>query len=244
MKKLFICAIFLIAFNLCAFSQNVGDVVQMKDGKSYHGKIIGQKSSESITMKLYDGSIITLNSSDIDNIGSEQTNQTFENVISTKTEYSVDAMDSDYKKKGYFGFAELESLISVDGGGGNMKINIVNGYKVIPQFSVGAGIGLNLCYSWYSTLSVPVFIHLRSDILNKKVTPYIAFDMGYNIPVAKFESEVYEKGLMFEPKIGLGIKFSNRYQLNIGFGYSFNNAEYEGFKFHSNSILIHTNFIW
>lgn len=244
MKKLFLCTVFMAVFTTAVFSQNVGDVVKMKNGDSYHGKIIGQQSNESITMKLYDGSIITFATSDIDEIGSEQTNQTFEKIINTKTEYSVDAMDSDYKKKGYFGFAEFESLISVDGSGGNMKVNIVNGYKVIPQFSIGAGVGINLCYSWYTTLSVPVFLHLRSDILNKKVTPYVALDLGYNFPVYNDYANAYEKGLMFAPKIGLGIKFSTRYQLNIGFGYSYNSAEYEGFKFHSNSISIHTSFIW
>jgi hypothetical protein len=65
------------------------------------------------------------------------------------------------------------------------------GYRFCPQFVLAAGFG---GYSYKNatatvsggelrnnqTTSVPVFLRLRSDILDRKVSPYVQLDLGYS----------------------------------------------------------------
>lgn len=70
-------------------------------------------------------------------------------------------------------------------------IDMTAGYRFCPQFVLAAGFGGH-AYSnstatcggsvvrQVETTSVPVFIRLRSDILDKKVSPYVQLDLGYS----------------------------------------------------------------
>ena len=70
-------------------------------------------------------------------------------------------------------------------------IDMAGGYRFCPQFVLAAGFG---GYSYKNatatvsggelrnnqTTSVPVFLRLRSDILDMKVSPYVQLDLGYS----------------------------------------------------------------
>jgi len=70
-------------------------------------------------------------------------------------------------------------------------IDMAAGYRFCPQFVLAAGFGGH-AYSnstatcggsvvrKVETTSVPVYIRLRSDILDKKVSPYVQLDLGYS----------------------------------------------------------------
>ena len=99
---------------------------------------------------------------------------------------------SDYFQKGAFFSVELSA-----GKTFNERVNtsygidIAAGYRFCPQFVLAAGFGGH-AYSnstatcggsvvrKVETTSVPVFIRLRSDILDKKVSPYVQLDLGYS----------------------------------------------------------------
>ena len=70
-------------------------------------------------------------------------------------------------------------------------IDMTAGYRFCPQFVLAAGFGGHsyknatatvsggeLCNN--QTTSVPVFLRLRSDILDRKVSPYVQLDLGYS----------------------------------------------------------------
>ena len=70
-------------------------------------------------------------------------------------------------------------------------IDMAAGYRFCPQFVLAAGFG---GYSYKNatatvsggelrnnqTTSAPVFLRLRSDILNRKISPYVQLDLGYS----------------------------------------------------------------
>ena len=70
-------------------------------------------------------------------------------------------------------------------------IDMAAGYRFCPQFVLAAGFG---GYSYKNatatvsggelrnnqTTSVPVFLRLRSDILDRKIIPYVQLDLGYS----------------------------------------------------------------
>ena len=70
-------------------------------------------------------------------------------------------------------------------------IDMTAGYRFCPQFVVAAGFGGHSYKNATATVSggelrnnqttsVPVFLRLRSDILDRKVSPYVQLDLGYS----------------------------------------------------------------
>ena len=70
-------------------------------------------------------------------------------------------------------------------------IDMTAGYRFCPQFVVAAGFGGYAFTNATATVSggelrnnqttsVPVFLRLRSDILDRKVSPYVQIDLGYS----------------------------------------------------------------
>ena len=70
-------------------------------------------------------------------------------------------------------------------------IDMTAGYRFCPQFVIAAGFGGHAYTAATATVSggelrnnqttsVPVFIRLRSDILDRKVSPYAQLDLGYS----------------------------------------------------------------
>lgn len=60
------------------------------------------------------------------------------------------------------------------------SIKVAGGYRLCPQFAVAAGFG-GTNNMRDGITSVPVFVKLRSDFLDRKVSPYAALEVGYNI---------------------------------------------------------------
>ena len=98
----------------------------------------------------------------------------------------------DYFQKGAFFSVELSA-----GNTFNERINtsygidMAAGYRFCPQFVLAAGFGGHAYTSATATISggelrnnqttsVPVFLRLRSDILDRKVSPYVQLDFGYS----------------------------------------------------------------
>ena len=98
----------------------------------------------------------------------------------------------DYFQKGAFFSVDLSA-----GNTFNERVNtsygidMAAGYRFCPQFVLAAGFGGHAYTSATATISggelrnnqttsVPVFLRLRSDILDRKVSPYVQLDFGYS----------------------------------------------------------------
>ena len=98
----------------------------------------------------------------------------------------------DYFQKGAFFSVDLSA-----GNTFNERVNtsygidMAAGYRFCPQFVLAAGFGGHAFTNATATVSggelrnnqttsVPVFIRLRSDILDRKVSPYVQIDLGYS----------------------------------------------------------------
>ena len=73
----------------------------------------------------------------------------------------------------------------------NYGIDMAAGYRFCPQFVLATGFGGHAYTSSSTTVdggplqtnfttSVPVFLRLRSDFLDRKITPYAQLDLGYS----------------------------------------------------------------
>ena len=113
-------------------------------------------------------------------------------MLATFTHAAEKGTQPQYFQKGAFFSVDLSA-----GNTFNERVNtsygidMAGGYRFCPQFVLAAGFG---GYSYKNatatvsggelrnnqTTSVPVFLRLRSDILDRKVSPYVQLDLGYS----------------------------------------------------------------
>ncbi len=191
MKKLFVFISVLFFFTCVVMSaQNYEEVVYLHNGSVIRGLIIEQVPNETIKIETKDGNLFVYNFSEIEKITKEfpKRNSSFN------------------KRKGYFGHVEVSVPTVLLGL--NTGVNIINGYRVCPQFAVGFGTGINADL-WEEDVNIPLFIHLRSDFLNKPVSPYLAVDLGARV---SFDGYVY---MFIAPQIGVSYNVG-KYRMTTG----------------------------
>lgn len=232
MKKFLLLPVFIfLMFAFNASGQDYEDVVYLKNGSVIRGLIIEQIPSVSLKIQTRDGNIFVYKIDEIEKMTKEQPPV----QIRSKTHNSEQKFN---KSKGYFGLVEIglaPGINNFDGVYDKFRIGatIINGYRIIPQFAVGVGIGFQ-GYTEYEEMTIPIFLHLRSDFLNKPISPYLAFNVGYNLSVL---GGVYG-GLMFEPSLGVGFNIGSRYRINAGLGFAIDKTFYYRYYYVSNELKV------
>ena len=104
---------------------------------------------------------------------------------------------SEYFRRGVFVSMDFAPGTVLNGRRGNNESNasygtdIAIGYRFLPQFALALGTGAHAYSNKTLTCDdsvrrkventcVPIFIRLRSDFLDREVTPYIQTDLGYS----------------------------------------------------------------
>ena len=105
--------------------------------------------------------------------------------------------DYQYFRRGVYVSMDYAPVTALNGKRGNNEANscygtdLAIGYRFMPQLAVALGTGAhsfsNKTLTCDDTVrrkventSVPVYLRLRSDILDREVTPYIQVDLGYS----------------------------------------------------------------
>jgi hypothetical protein len=146
------------------------------------------------------------------------------------------------KQKGYTNITEIDFAMGgvevVDWGTSTqytLGLHTINGYQFNPNFSVGIGVGL-VRYSQYSLMQdgyeilwkganfqMPVFLDLRINLEDKKLTPFISCDVGYSFPFI----HDYYGGFFVNPSFGIKYFISAKTAMNISIGYRYYSNEWE-----------------
>jgi V8-like Glu-specific endopeptidase len=208
--------IFLTIISISAYSQsNYQDVVYLKDGSIYRGIILEQIPNKTIKLEIIGKNLIVFKMEDIEKMTREPISAETATIqpVSEKETNSVKTEDG--KLKRYRGQIELGYDIGVGNYGvDRIRLNIINGYRVYPFLSVGFGTGLRYFHG-SGDLYVPAFLDLRVNILDTKISPYVAIGTGYSMRV----TDGFAAGFMFNPTIGAQFKTSPKLAMNFGFGY-------------------------
>lgn len=221
-----------IAFPASVSAQSYEDVVHLKNGSVIRGVIVEQVPGTSLKIETRDGNIFVYQMGEVEKMtkemGVSRSSRTGRSVGGSATRLR------DFNKpRGYMG------LVEVGGGLGlgnyaaqRVSVSMINGYRVLPQFAVGVGVGAEMFfYTWgdyngnvYTgpELSMPVFLHLRSDFIDGKVSPYVAVNAGYNVSL----SGGFIGGLMLDPSVGVGFNVGRKSRMLVGVGYALNRVKY------------------
>lgn len=227
------------------FAQNLEEVVHLKNGSVIRGIVVEQIPNESVKIQTRDGNIFVYRIDEIQKIAKEQPVNSYRSAGYARQHRACDT------ERGYFGVVNFGYEIGVGDGDGRVKLDVVNGYRILPEFSIGAGVGVKY-YIQANIVTIPLYAHLRTDLLRTKVTPFIALNAGYNIST----NDYIKGGALVEPSIGVGIRSNNGGQVNISLGYSINYfraqryyvGDYYSYssevKIQSQAIMLHLGFMW
>ncbi len=120
-------------------------------------------------------------------------------------------------------FASLWQIGALDGSASTaVQLQTINGIQ-FKTWTTGIGVGLD----YYRFRSIPLFLDLRKDILNRKETPFLFGDIGMHFSWVKdsqksaWPRSTYSNGLFYE--LGAGYKFGlpKSRALTFSAGYSF-----------------------
>lgn len=172
------------------------DVVYLKNGGEIHGRIEEVVPSESLKIRTDERNLFRFALDDIEKITKEPRHKSLFN-----------------KSKGYYGLVEVTFPTNLVGQN-FVGITVTNGYRLCPQFAIGGGVGIERSLD-AKNMGIPLFIHLRSDLMDNAVSPYLSTDIGY-------AAEVY--GLNHMPESGIpeiDYKVQGLFA-RVGFGVSYN----------------------
>jgi hypothetical protein len=113
-----------------------------------------------------------------------------------------------------------------------VRMSTINGIRIGSRFSTAIGTGLDYYfYRGSHSLSVPVYLDLRFNILGDRVTPVVFFDVGNSFKTNHSEGYNFN-GLLIEP--GFGIKVpADDVALNFSFSYMIQKSSYSYYSYYS-----------
>lgn len=220
MKKsvLFVIGILLSVF---LYSQEVQyeDVVYLKNGSIIHGMIIEQIPNETIKIKTADRNVFVFEFDQIEKITKEE-------VLAGE----VPAMNTpdappeifESRQSGFEGTADMYFAVEFEYGEPVLGMDLVAGYRFIPQFFVGGGIGFEF---FIDGNMMPLFLQLRADFVEGKVSPFFTLNGGYSFGWLTYGDGSDYGGMFMEPGIGIRINFSKNFGMNLGSTFKFQRAQ-------------------
>lgn len=150
-------------------------------------------------------------------------------IIMTLSVFTAIGKDVASKQCGYFGTTRASFIISDCSPyrpGLGFSVDVINGYSFNHWFSLGGGI--SAIYSIEeggNNVRVPIYIHLRADVINRKVAPFFALNLGGGfckgylqkiINGADAEANGCYGFYSIEPQAGIAVRLKNGKLIDCG----------------------------
>jgi len=213
MKILSIITILLFfSFGLVAqeSGQQIQDIVYLKDGSVFRGKILDYQPNKSITIETWSGQQLTFDGKSVKKVKQEL----------IEGHKSKKAKTYDFREKGFYnstdislGWAEGEWEQLILGA----SISNVFGYQFNRFIGTGIGVGFDTHRLISREQFIPVFVEARGYFMKKSVTPMYRYQIGYGFGLKDLERDLFksEGGLYSYPAIG--VRFGNSLTFDIGY---------------------------
>lgn len=214
MKKLIftLCAVFCaVMFSFEASAQDQ-EILRLKDGTEIVG-VIERLPNGGVRVTDINGDIFVFAADEIALITNAEQKAQQEKIEKRRS------------ASGYAGIVQAGIGMALDGGV-HFTVGMINAWKINPWFYWGLGLDLGTTRCWeyqpyddgdFQGFIMPIYMHLRYSILggrpNNKVSPYISFNLGY---------EIMQGGdFFFGPSAGVQIKNLKIGDMWVGFDFPF-----------------------
>lgn len=180
MKK----TIFSLLLAAAPIISSAKEVVYLKNGSIIKGDIVEIVPNKTLTVETADGSSFVCNYDDIDKITREKT----ENNEVKATPEPKQGNKLSPLKRGYS--AQINSDFFASSHMIGPTITTVHGFRFNPKISIGLGTGFRFD-AFADDFAIPVFANVRYDILDRKISPFMAANSGIAIGIGKLNTGFY-----------------------------------------------------
>ena len=108
----------------------------------------------------------------------------------------------------------------------SLMLNVINGYSFSQYLYVGGGVGLHM--SGLKAAYIPVFAHLRSSFLKKRVSPFVSASGGYGIYCFGAANSYAYSYFYFDGGLGVSIKKKTKGEVWLSLNGTIILYEYKG----------------
>lgn len=136
-------------------------------------------------------------------------------VMSVSKTFAQKSQDVKYQGE----FSVSTAICAAEGLNNPFNFETVHGIRVNKYVSVGFGLGFNL-FTFTDNgkdaegFLLPLFVDVKWYILDRKVSPYVSLDMGYNFGVGNHFGEY--AGMYIAPGAGVSFKLKGKGAFNLG----------------------------
>ncbi len=202
------------------------DVVFLKNGSIFKGKILDYHPDKELKLELSNsGVIITLESKKVKKIIQGDVAHVY--LKRVKRSY-------EFKEKGFYN----ATYVMANAGGSAFNATETNygfgvqtsfGYQFHRLLGVGAGIGMDYYYKGSGENFMPVFGEVRGYLFSKKCTPTYSFAIGHGFAFKDEDRNITEAvgGLMILPAIGLRMGGAKTMNFTLDAGVKIQKGKFE-----------------
>jgi hypothetical protein len=217
----------VLLFSINSFSQEMEDIVYLKNGSVIRGTIIEQIPNESIKIKTREDNIFVYKIEEILKISKEETSS--QNKEKSKTKYigtfsvgaSIPKSDKEFSKYHGLGF-------NLNATSGILISNNV-GLRLDVRYSSFPGKGT---YYWFGTPSTVSSLNINFESIigdfnkNSMVKPYGIFGIGADYVSQSSQGKVY---LGFDVGIGVAIEIAKKNGISLSLESKYHGNNNEGY---------------
>ncbi len=218
--KVLLTNILILLFSLSLFAQENNeegamfqDVVYLKDGSLFRGKLLEYKPDESLVIETWSGQQIRFKSNRVRKVRQE--------LIQPKHTEKVTAYN--FREKGWFNNTDLSVNWSENNWGSlivGASIANVAGYQFNRLVGAGVGVGFDTYQLVSRNQYIPIFAEVRGYFLKKKTTPMYRYQVGYGIGLKDLDQDLFKSvgGFYSYPAVGFrfGAKSGGNTTLDLG----------------------------
>ena len=228
MKK-FLCLIVASALAMVVSAQEVKENVTVKVKGGYELKGSVEQNGDSVKITTENGDVFVYRSNEIVSIADASGN--------VQKKGKEKGANSAFSQKGYMGYVDLSAGYELYWHDGALfQFTTTHGYRCTPHVFVGGGLGVGIMkpttkYTYHeywdtsTRIFIPIYATCRVSLLkNRKVSPYIGVNVGYNIDIIGhnrqngynwgLDNESFH-GFMIDPSVGIEIASKKRLALFI-----------------------------
>ncbi len=224
--------ILLLLFPMCLTAQAEVDVIYLKNGSKFEGRILEYQQGSTLRLQLRPGGEIEFREEEIRRIeqGWEPEEAEVEKEDIPRIEPEKKKAYA-FKENGMYNATYFSTLSGSADGIFQLGLGIhnVTGYQFHRLFGLGAGFGVDT-YSFDDGETLyPVFAEARGYLSRKRVAPYYSGNIGYGFAFRNSDELINkaEGGIFFRAALGLRLSADEGTNVLVDLGYQYQEAYFE-----------------
>lgn len=199
-----LCLLFVFAglsLHLLAQEQDLHeDVLYLKSGSVFRGKLISYDSEGMVVFQTYQGIQLGFEAPEVEKVVQE--------VLISKKGKDVQGNTHSFPDEKMYHY--LSGGFSANYLAGGATLNIAVGYRYNRLLSLGLGTGIQNFELGYGRQMIPVYAEIRSFTTRKNISPMLAMKAGYGFAMKNESADITgaKGGALLAPE--MGVRFGGR----------------------------------